>query len=85
MKITGIDCHVLLDPAYEREATSSNQDDIVVEVHTDEGISGTGETDLNAWVARACIQAPGTHTMDLGLAETLIDSTRSIRWRSGTS
>ena len=72
MKITGIDCHVLLDPAYERDATSSNQDDIVVEVHTDEGISGTGETDLNAWVARACIQAPGTHTMDLGLAETLV-------------
>jgi L-alanine-DL-glutamate epimerase-like enolase superfamily enzyme len=72
VKITGIDCHVLLDPAYERDATSSNQDDIVVEVHTDEGISGTGETDLNAWVARACIQAPGTHTMDLGLAETLI-------------
>jgi L-alanine-DL-glutamate epimerase-like enolase superfamily enzyme len=72
VKITGIDCHVLLDPAYERDATSSNQDDIVVEVHTDEGISGTGETDLNAWVARACIQAPGTHTMDLGLAETLV-------------
>jgi L-alanine-DL-glutamate epimerase-like enolase superfamily enzyme len=72
VKITGIDCHVLLDPAYEREATSSNQDDIVVEVHTDEGISGIGETDLNAWVARACIEAPGTHTMDLGLAETLI-------------
>jgi len=72
VKITGIDCHVLLDPAYEREATSSNQDDIVVEIHTDEGISGIGETDLNAWVARACIEAPGTHTMDLGLAETLI-------------
>ena len=41
-------------------------------MHTDEGISGIGETDLNAWVARACIEAPGTHTMDLGLAETLI-------------
>jgi L-alanine-DL-glutamate epimerase-like enolase superfamily enzyme len=72
VKITGIDCHVLLDLAYERDATSSNQDDIVVEVHTDEGISGIGETDLNAWVARACIEAPGTHTMDLGLAETLV-------------
>jgi L-alanine-DL-glutamate epimerase-like enolase superfamily enzyme len=72
VKITQIDCHVLLDPAYERDATSSNQDDIVVEVHTDEGISGIGETDLNAWVARACIEAPGTHTMDLGLSETLI-------------
>jgi L-alanine-DL-glutamate epimerase-like enolase superfamily enzyme len=72
MKITGVTCHVLLDPGYDREATSSNQDDIVVEVHTDEGITGIGETDLNAWVARACIEAPGMHTMDLGLAQTLV-------------
>jgi len=72
MRITGIDCHVLLDPGYESDATSSNQDDIVVEVHTDEGITGIGETDLNAWIARACIEAPGTHTMDQGLGQALI-------------
>jgi L-alanine-DL-glutamate epimerase-like enolase superfamily enzyme len=72
MKITGVTCHVLLDPGFDRGATSSNQDDIVVEVHTDEGITGVGETDLNAWVARACIEAPGMHTMDLGLAQTLV-------------
>ena len=35
-------------------------------------ITGIGETDLNAWVARACIEAPGTHTMDRGLRESLI-------------
>jgi L-alanine-DL-glutamate epimerase-like enolase superfamily enzyme len=63
---------VLLDPGFERGATSSNQDDIVVEVHTDEGLTGIGETDLNAWVARACIEAPGMHTMDLGLGQTLV-------------
>jgi L-alanine-DL-glutamate epimerase-like enolase superfamily enzyme len=72
MRITGLDCHILLDPGYERDATSSNQDDIVVEVHTDGGITGIGETDLNAWVARECIEAPGMHTMDLGLGQTLI-------------
>jgi L-alanine-DL-glutamate epimerase-like enolase superfamily enzyme len=72
MKITGIDCHVLLDPAYEPDASSSAQDDIVVEVHTDEGITGIGESDVNAWIARACIAAPGTHTMDRGLGEMLI-------------
>jgi L-alanine-DL-glutamate epimerase-like enolase superfamily enzyme len=72
LKITGVTCHVLLDPGFDRDATSSNQDDIVVEVHTDEGITGIGETDLNAWVARACIEAPGTHTMDLGLADMLV-------------
>ena len=72
MKITKVDCHVLLDPGYDISATSSAQDDIVVEIHTDEGISGIGESDLNPWIARACILAPGTHTMGLGLAEMLI-------------
>ena len=72
MKITQIDCHVLLEPDYDVGATSSSQDDIVVEIHTDEGVIGIGETDVNPWIARACIQAPGTHTMGLGLAEMLI-------------
>ena len=72
MRITKIDCHVLLDPEYRPDATSSSQDSIVVEVHTDEGVSGIGETDLNAWVARAIIEAPGTHTMDRGLASSML-------------
>jgi L-alanine-DL-glutamate epimerase-like enolase superfamily enzyme len=72
VKITGVTCHVLLDPGFEPDATSSAQDTIVVEVETDEGLVGIGETDLNAWVARACIEAPGMHTMDRGLAETLV-------------
>src|SRR5258707_629323 len=72
MKITQIECHVLLDPGYDVCSTSSSQDDIVVEVHTDEGVTGIGETDVNPWIARACINAPGTHTMGLGLAEMLI-------------
>ncbi len=72
MKITKIDCHVLLDPGYDIGATSSAQDDIVVEVHTDEGLSGIGETDVNPWIARACIEAPGTHTMGLSLTDMLL-------------
>jgi L-alanine-DL-glutamate epimerase-like enolase superfamily enzyme len=72
MRITDVVTHVLLDPAYDVTATSSAQDTVVVEVITDEGITGLGETDLNAWIARACIEAPGTHTMDLGLREMLI-------------
>ncbi len=72
MKISKVDCHVLLDPVYDTGATSSAQDDIVVEIHTDEGLSGIGESDVNPWIARACIEAPGTHTMGLGLTEMLI-------------
>ncbi len=72
MKITRIDCHVLLDPGYDAGATSSAQDDIVVEIHTDEGVSGIGESDVNPWMARACIEAPSTHTMGLGLEDMLL-------------
>lgn len=72
MRITAIDCHVLLQPAFDTTAASSAQDDLVVEIHTDEGISGIGETDVNPWIARACIEAPGTHNMGLGLREMLI-------------
>jgi L-alanine-DL-glutamate epimerase-like enolase superfamily enzyme len=72
LKITDVICHVLLDPGMEQDATSSAQDTIVVEVVTDEGVVGIGETDLNAWIARACIDAPGTHTMDRGLKTLLV-------------
>jgi L-alanine-DL-glutamate epimerase-like enolase superfamily enzyme len=72
VKITGVDCHVLLDPEFDIGATSSAQDDLVVEIHTEEGISGVGETDVNPWIARECILAPGTHTMGQGLTEMLI-------------
>jgi L-alanine-DL-glutamate epimerase-like enolase superfamily enzyme len=72
MRITDVRTHVLLDPAYDVGATSSAQDTIVVEIETDEGLVGIGETDLNAWIARACIEAPGTHTMDRGLRAMLL-------------
>ncbi|MGI9428418.1 MAG: mandelate racemase/muconate lactonizing enzyme family protein [Bythopirellula sp.] len=72
MRITGIDCHVLLVPNYDEEACSSAQDNLVVEIHTDDGITGIGETDTNPWVARECIRARGTHCMGLGLEEMLL-------------
>ena len=72
MRIVDVRTHVLLDPGYDIDATSSAQDTIVVEIETDNGLIGIGETDLNAWVARACIEAPGTHTMDRGLRSMLI-------------
>ena len=72
MRVTDIVCHVLVQPAYDTTSASSAQDDIVVEVHTDEGLTGIGETDVNPWIARACIEAPGTHNMGLGLREMMI-------------
>ena len=59
MKITKIECFVLLVPSYRADACSSAQDDLVVKIHTDEGLVGIGETDTNPWVARAMIEALG--------------------------
>lgn len=72
LKITKIDCHVLADPDLDVSATSSAQDDIVVEIHTDEGYTGVGEADVNPWIARACITAPSTHSMGQSLSAMLI-------------
>lgn len=72
MKITGITTHVLVDSHVNVGATSSAQDAFVVEIETDAGISGIGESDVNPWIARACIEARGTHTMGQSLADMLI-------------
>ena len=72
MKITDIKCHVLVADDYDPGLTSSAQDSLLVVISTDEGIEGYGESDLNPWVGRACIEAPGTHTMGLGMRDMLI-------------
>jgi L-alanine-DL-glutamate epimerase-like enolase superfamily enzyme len=72
MKITKIECFVLLVPDYRADACSSAQDNLVVKIHTDDGLVGIGETDTNPWVAKAMIEAPGTHIMGLGLKEMLL-------------
>jgi L-alanine-DL-glutamate epimerase-like enolase superfamily enzyme len=72
MKIIDVECHVLSAPQIRKEATCSAQDDIVVLVHTDVGITGIGDCDINPWIAKACIESPGSHTMGLGLKEMLI-------------
>jgi L-alanine-DL-glutamate epimerase-like enolase superfamily enzyme len=72
MKVTEIECYVLLAPNMSTGSTSSAQDSFIVIVHTNEGVTGIGESDVNPWIARACVEAPGTHTMGLGLKEILI-------------
>jgi L-alanine-DL-glutamate epimerase-like enolase superfamily enzyme len=72
MRITDVECHVLLAPNYDPSYTSSAQDSILVVLRTDDGVEGLGETDANPWIVKACIEAPGTHTMGLGLKEMLI-------------
>lgn len=72
MKITDIECRILQIPGLNENATSSSQDDLLVIVHTDEGIFGVGETDTGPWLAKAAIMAPGSHSMAMGMRDLLI-------------
>jgi len=72
MKITEIDVHIVLAPNMDPTLTSSAQDSLVVLIHTDEGVTGIGESDVNPWMAKAAILAPGTHTMGLCMRDMLI-------------
>jgi len=72
LKITGIECHALLAPDFDPRFTSSAQDSLVVAIRSDQGLVGVGECDANPWMAKACIEAPGTHTMGLSVRDLLI-------------
>ena len=41
-------------------------------IRTDEGLFGVGESDINPRIAKACIEARGTHTMSLCARHLLI-------------
>lgn len=72
LRITAVECHALLAPDFDPGFTSSAQDSLVVVIRTDGGVFGVGECDANPWMAKACIEAPGTHTMGLSIHDLLI-------------
>src|SRR5256884_3980787 len=72
MTITDVTCTVLVVPHCNANACDSAQDTVVVEIQTDEGLTGIGETDANPWVIKAIIEAPGSHIMSLGLKELMV-------------
>jgi len=72
LRITDVRCHALLAPDFDPAFTSSAQDSFVVVIETDGGVSGVGECDANPWMAKACVEAPGTHTMGLSIRDMLI-------------
>jgi L-alanine-DL-glutamate epimerase-like enolase superfamily enzyme len=72
LRITAVRCHALLAPDFDPAFTSSAQDSFVVVIETDGGVTGVGECDANPWMAKACVEAPGTHTMGLSIRDMLI-------------
>src|SRR5205823_11465621 len=54
------------------ERCDGSQETLVVQVHTDTGITGVGEADSSSHVAKAIIEAPLSHKICRGLAECVL-------------
>jgi L-alanine-DL-glutamate epimerase-like enolase superfamily enzyme len=72
MKITDVEAIVLRQPALNDDIADGSQDDLVVLVHTDEGITGIGEVDSAPEAVRALVQAPGSHAIANSLHDLLV-------------
>lgn len=71
MRITEVEALVLRQPQVAAVADGS-QDDLVVLIHTDEGITGIGEVDSSPEVVKSAIEAPYSHVVSSGLRHLLI-------------
>jgi L-alanine-DL-glutamate epimerase-like enolase superfamily enzyme len=72
MRITDIDVIELRVPGWTGATFDGSYDNCVIQVHTDEGVTGIGEVDSVPSVIRAIVEARRSHTHAMGLKEVLI-------------
>jgi L-alanine-DL-glutamate epimerase-like enolase superfamily enzyme len=72
LRITSVTATVLTNPKVSEIASDSSQDNILVEIGTDEGIVGVGEVDASPTVIKALIEMPSSHDSSLGLKSILL-------------
>ena len=71
MRITDVEVTIVRMPAIEA-INDSAQDAVIIQVHTDQGITGLGEVDSSPEVIKAIIEAPKSHRLCTGLAQTVV-------------
>jgi L-rhamnonate dehydratase len=72
VKITEVEAIILRQPNVDGAIADGSQDDLIVRVHTDEGIVGIGEVDSAPEVVKAIYDAPDSHYIATGLKHVLI-------------
>jgi L-alanine-DL-glutamate epimerase-like enolase superfamily enzyme len=72
MRIKDISTTILSSRSIDESASDSSQDDIIVEVLTDEGLVGIGEVDAAPTVIKALIDMPSSHDRSQGFKGLLI-------------
>jgi L-alanine-DL-glutamate epimerase-like enolase superfamily enzyme len=72
LKITDVEAVIIRQPVIDDAIADGSQDDLVVLVHTDEGLTGIGEVDSAPEAVRAIIDAPGSHAVAASLRSLLL-------------
>jgi L-alanine-DL-glutamate epimerase-like enolase superfamily enzyme len=72
VKITDVEAIVLRQAVVDDGIADGSQDDLVVRIHTDEGITGIGEVDSSPELVQALVQAPSSHAVAVSLRDVLI-------------
>jgi L-alanine-DL-glutamate epimerase-like enolase superfamily enzyme len=72
VKITDVEAIVLRQAVVDEGIADGSQDDLVVRIHTDEGITGIGEVDSSPELVQALVQAPSSHAVAVSLRDALI-------------
>jgi L-alanine-DL-glutamate epimerase-like enolase superfamily enzyme len=72
VKITDVEAIVLRQPVLDDGIADGSQDDLVIKVHTDGGITGIGEVDSAPEAVQALVQAPGSHAIANSLHDLLV-------------
>src|SRR5919204_215456 len=72
MKITNVEAIVLRLPAVDDAIADGSQDDLVIKVHTDEGITGIGEVDSAPEAVQALVNRRSSHAIAGSLHDLLV-------------
>ena len=72
MKITDVEAVVLRQALLDEGIADGSQDDLVILVSTDEGITGIGEVDSAPEAVQALVHQRGSHAVATGLRDALI-------------
>jgi L-alanine-DL-glutamate epimerase-like enolase superfamily enzyme len=72
VKITDVEAIVLRQATIDEAIADGSQDDLVVLVHTDEGLTGVGEVDSSPEVVRSLLESGGSHAVATGLRDALL-------------
>jgi L-alanine-DL-glutamate epimerase-like enolase superfamily enzyme len=72
VKITDVEAVVLRQAAVDEGIADGSQDDLVILVSTDEGITGIGEVDSAPEAVQALVHQRGSHAVATGLRDALI-------------